>query len=508
MPELIDLARFRAELRAGRRPQSAVYRLQAADPFVVDEAARTIRFIFSDGSLDRVGDTIDPRGWQLSSYLRNPVVLWAHDSLAPPIGRASNILVEGDRLCGDVEFAPPELYGFADLIFRLVKGNYIRAGSVGFLPLEYSWSSDKDREFGIDFETQELLEYSIVPVPANANALAEARAKGIDTRPLIEWAERALDGGSRVLIPKTELETLRRAAMQPYSRLRAGTGEWHCSAALNLPLDDSEEWDGPAAAKRMLDACGFGGDSPDTGKARRGFLVYDGSAPTLRGSYKLPFADFVNGTLKAVKGGVRASASRLPQTEAPQEVLDDARKVLDHYEERFGMGSGKSARMRRRGNGMSETDPGAGGYLTSCKFGAGEECGLANPMECEIHGPLLANGGKAMLGAIRGVIRGEIAGVFRAFNGEEDAKGLHRKALDHAKAIAEHLKDMIMIDPDGDEFGGEDHQKALAAMHAHVKAADGYIERVRADLADPDAFPEEEDGPAQRAARLAALNHA
>jgi hypothetical protein len=38
---------------------------------------------------------------------------------------------------------------------------------------------------GIDFKRQELLEFSIVPVPANANALIEARAYGGSRDPSI-----------------------------------------------------------------------------------------------------------------------------------------------------------------------------------------------------------------------------------------------------------------------------------------------------------------------------------
>ena len=100
----------------------------------------------------------------------------AHDSSSPPIGRASHILVEGERLMGDIEFAAPETYEFADTIYRLVQEKFINAVSVGFMPIEWSWSEDKSRPGGIDFERCELLEISVVPIPANANALIEARA--------------------------------------------------------------------------------------------------------------------------------------------------------------------------------------------------------------------------------------------------------------------------------------------------------------------------------------------
>jgi HK97 family phage prohead protease len=146
------------------------------------EGGRTIRFVLSDSSVDRVGDTINAAGWRLGPYKQNPVVLWAHDSGSPPIGKMVNIFVSGDRLIGDVKFAEPEVYVFSDQVFRLIQNGYIRAGSVGFAPLKFSFAEDSDRAFGIDFHEQELLEFSVVPIPANANALVVQSVKSMAVR--------------------------------------------------------------------------------------------------------------------------------------------------------------------------------------------------------------------------------------------------------------------------------------------------------------------------------------
>jgi HK97 family phage prohead protease len=221
MTKLISVEQFRKEVRAKRDPSGAVFRVSAITPKALDDGSRTIRFCFSDGNVDRMGDTIDPAGWDLTDFNRNPVALWAHDSSAPPIGRASNVGIEGQRLMGDIEFAPPETYAFADTIYRLTLGNFLNAVSVGFIPIDYEWSKEDDREWGIDFLKQTLLEISVCPVPANPNALGEARAKGIDTRPLVEWAEKALDGAGKIIIPRSELERLRKAAKEPPMARRA-----------------------------------------------------------------------------------------------------------------------------------------------------------------------------------------------------------------------------------------------------------------------------------------------
>src|SRR4051794_37403337 len=80
----------------------AVRHVSVGKPKVYDDGSRRVRFCFSDGSTDRMGDTIAPDGWDTSDYKANPVALWAHDSSAPPIGRASNVGLVGPRLMGDI----------------------------------------------------------------------------------------------------------------------------------------------------------------------------------------------------------------------------------------------------------------------------------------------------------------------------------------------------------------------------------------------------------------------
>jgi HK97 family phage prohead protease len=340
--KLITVDDFRVFAQTGTRPEGTVVRLAAADPQAVAESERKLRFVFSDGTVDRAGDSIDPEGWQCDNFMANPVALWAHDSYSPPIGRASNVGPVGGKLMGDIEFMPADISPFADSIYRMVKGGFVKAVSVGFLPLEWKFVQDNDRPYGINFSKQELLEISVCPVPCNPNALHEAKSAGIDTGPLMRWAEQLLDAGGRdVRVPRELLEETFRQAKTPRAvrqkyLAKAETPDWKVGASRDLPIDDADSWDGAAAAKRMLDAAGFDGDSPDAAKAARGFLIHDAANPALRGSYKLPFADIVGGALKAVKGGISAAKGRLDQTDAPEGVLADAKGVLDAYDKRIG----------------------------------------------------------------------------------------------------------------------------------------------------------------------------
>src|SRR5690242_18857547 len=122
MRKLLTTEEFRTFARDGVTPDPTRGRPgPATDPLAPSGAERKDRFVFSDGGIDRAGDAIDPEGWVTDSYRKNPVVPWAHDTFSPPIGRASDLVSDGNRLTGVVEFAPAEISKFADMIFRMVK---------------------------------------------------------------------------------------------------------------------------------------------------------------------------------------------------------------------------------------------------------------------------------------------------------------------------------------------------------------------------------------------------
>lgn len=356
--KLLTVDEFRSA-KDGERTDATVMRVVAAEP--EDAGDRKLRFIFSDATVDRAGDSIDPNGWQTDTFLQNPVALWAHDSYSPPIGRASAVGPVKAKLMGDIEFMLPDLSPFADSIYRMYKAKFLKAVSVGFIPLEWTFVNDSKRPFGIDFKRQELLEISCCPVPCNPAALQEAKAAGIDISPLREWASKLLDDGGHVLIHRNVLEETFRQAKTPRTirqkyLAKSETPDWKVGAARDLPVDDVDGWDGGAAAKRILDDAGFDGDSPDSAKAARGFLIHDAANPMLRGSYKLPFTDIVGGTLKAIKGGITAAKGRLDQTDAPAAVLDEAGSVIDAYEKKIEGDKGSPLLTEKSGRRISRAN--------------------------------------------------------------------------------------------------------------------------------------------------------
>ena len=153
-----------------------------------DGESRTINFTISTDSVDRYGDTIAVDGWQLDAYRKNPVVLWAHDGDSLPVGRANKLWTEPHKLKAETEFTPAGMSKFNDTVYEMYRLGFMSATSVGFMPLKYAFVDDPERRYGIDFQEQELLEFSTVPVPANAEALIEGKKAGIDVAVMLDWA--------------------------------------------------------------------------------------------------------------------------------------------------------------------------------------------------------------------------------------------------------------------------------------------------------------------------------
>src|SRR5215467_9374468 len=148
-------------------------------------------FVMSDASVDRMGDIIEQDGWMLDNFKRNPVALFGHSS-GFPIGKWADVAIKGGKLTGRLELMPPASERLRE-IHAAIDAGVLRAVSVGFHPLEMEPLEDS-KVGGLRFTKQELVECSLVSVPANPNALSVARSIGIsrDTQRLI-FGELALD---------------------------------------------------------------------------------------------------------------------------------------------------------------------------------------------------------------------------------------------------------------------------------------------------------------------------
>lgn len=178
----------------------------------INDQERTIPYVISTPTLDRHGDILYPMGCQFENYLNNPVVLFAHRSRELPIGKGLN--PTKDETCVQLikKFMTKEENPLADNIYRLVKGGWMNACSVGFVPVEWEWADIRDETRGfwdIDYLKWELTESSPCPVPANPDALAGAKSAGEDLEPLVKWLEDTLDG-----LPQEEQMKLSRQVLE------------------------------------------------------------------------------------------------------------------------------------------------------------------------------------------------------------------------------------------------------------------------------------------------------
>lgn len=145
---------------------------------------RKLTFVASDGSRDTAGTVLNVNGWDLERFNRNGIIGYQHkvyggyDDTENPdnvIGKG-HAYVEGGKLMVDVEFEPAEINPLAEKIYQKLLFGSLKAVSVGFLPIgRGSWGKGEESLEGNNptyyYAGQELLEVSVVNIPANPNAL-------------------------------------------------------------------------------------------------------------------------------------------------------------------------------------------------------------------------------------------------------------------------------------------------------------------------------------------------
>jgi HK97 family phage prohead protease len=147
---------------------------------VAEDAERSIDVIASTAALDSHGEIVK-QDWDLTRYLKNPVVLWNHNRCGDspqdflPIGKASNVRVEGGKLKERITFASAAANPLAEQVWLLATEGVLKGVSVGFRPGEITTKIADGKEVYV-LSKCELRETSMVPIGSNP----EAVAKGIE----------------------------------------------------------------------------------------------------------------------------------------------------------------------------------------------------------------------------------------------------------------------------------------------------------------------------------------
>jgi HK97 family phage prohead protease len=146
----------------------------------VAEKGDGLEFVLSDSTVDRYGDIVEASGWVLTNFKKNPIALFGHSS-GFPIGNWANLRIEGGKLIGRLVLAAKGTSDRIDELRSLIEQGILRAVSVGFRPIE-SDPIDPKQPWGAQrYKKQELLECSLVSVPANPAALQLAKSLNLST---------------------------------------------------------------------------------------------------------------------------------------------------------------------------------------------------------------------------------------------------------------------------------------------------------------------------------------
>lgn len=253
-------------------------------------------WVISTGTVDREQDTIALEGWELDNFRKGGSVLWAHDYRFPltVIAKPSAVRVEGAALRSRAHYTPKDLNPFGFMQYQLARDGFLRASSVGLRIITCVENHDRGGWYPLDILTQELLEWSHVPVPANPEALVDATQRGIDVEPFRAWTEFQLDGEGTLIVPRSYLENLHKAipggakvfdmgsAKAPDLGLELALGEHDLiTQVLDVIENPPEEPVIEFTSRACPDCKGAGSNKTEDGKARE-------KCDTCRGTGDMP----------------------------------------------------------------------------------------------------------------------------------------------------------------------------------------------------------------------------
>jgi len=150
--------------------------IQARDITAELAENRQAEFVISSEAQDTWGTVFKADGWKLDRYNNNPLVLYghrSHDGNPDFVIGTGEVYREDNALIGRVTFEPEEENPLAEKVFRKVKRGTLRMASIGANPIRGHWGVEEAGEDPdvLYFDEQELLEFSIVPIGSNPDAL-------------------------------------------------------------------------------------------------------------------------------------------------------------------------------------------------------------------------------------------------------------------------------------------------------------------------------------------------
>jgi HK97 family phage major capsid protein/HK97 family phage prohead protease len=185
----------------------SVFRVKSAD-----EERRTIAGIASTPEPDRLGDVVEPLG---IAY-KNPLPLLLHHDSKKPVGLVRFFPPSADGIEFEAELPtvdePGALRDRIEEAWQSIKARLLSGVSIGFRSIEEAFIKET---FSIRFIKSELLELSLVTIPANANA----------TISTIKSLDQAASGRNTLRAGSPHSPTTRRSASPMTLQEQIGTYE-------------------------------------------------------------------------------------------------------------------------------------------------------------------------------------------------------------------------------------------------------------------------------------------
>lgn len=150
---------------------------------IVDKTPDGGRIVINTPALDRDKDRVFPGGARVEDYLKNPVVLWGHNRQDPwaIIGKTTALTINDGSITADFELRPAASDTDPQHIIRaLWENGFVRSASIGFRPEPEMMKVNGLG--GMDIPAWQLLEWSLIPIPANQEAM-RAVTKALVTTP-------------------------------------------------------------------------------------------------------------------------------------------------------------------------------------------------------------------------------------------------------------------------------------------------------------------------------------
>jgi HK97 family phage prohead protease len=181
---------------------------------------------------DRDADRVIPEGMDASNFLKAPTLMWSHGGpnryASLPIGTVTSLSVTPGQ---DIKATWRWLENdpFADRVKNAWNQGAVRGTSIGFRPIKSAPNGK-----GVDFETWELLELSICPIPANPEAVRTLKSLGLMDEPTLLYGP---DGVPLQTSPAPDVVKTEPVEVEKSGRVLSAVNESRLRAAVTALSD-------------------------------------------------------------------------------------------------------------------------------------------------------------------------------------------------------------------------------------------------------------------------------